>query len=181
MLSKFINHLTYYICIPNLLFTVSIILFVSLLSKCCVFITILGCKILGCNCVLSLLKEKDYQLYMITVITGCAGLRLGEALGLESTCISLKNKTIKIAKQVTFEKGKGYILSNRLKAENSYRTIPIIDFVAKELTEYLVYIKSYKKKCILVNTNFQNNTDLIFINNNGNLLPTNSVDRKWRQ
>ena len=87
---------------------------------------------------------------------------------------------IKISKQVTFEKGKGYILTERLKTENSYRTIPIIEFVQKELSNYLAYINNYKQKCKLINSDFLNN-NLIFINNKGNLLPTNSVDRKWRE
>ncbi|MBR1883909.1 MAG: tyrosine-type recombinase/integrase [Clostridia bacterium] len=48
------------------------------------------------------------------------------------------------------------------------------------MTYYLTYIVKYKKNCKIVDENFEIN-DLIFINKKGKLIPTNTVDRKWRE
>lgn len=79
----------------------------------------------------SALHQKNYNHYMIAVISLYTGLRYSEALGLTWDCVDLKNKEMTIEKQWTLD---GF---GPLKTENSYRTIPIPD----ELLNILIHHK----------------------------------------
>ena len=130
--------------------------------------------------VINLLKNTNYQLYMIALIAGGCGLRLGEILGLSFDLINLNESYLKVDQQVTFEKGKGYYLSKELKTEESRRKVPLLDNVKEELTKFLAYQLYTTKKNREFNSEF-NKYNLIFFTDKGNLLPSNSVDRYWRK
>ena len=129
--------------------------------------------------VITLLKEKNYQLYMIALIASGCGLRLGEILGLSFDYINIKGNYLMVEQQVTFEKGKGYYLSKELKTDESRRKVPLLDSVKDELTKFLAYQLYITKKSREFNSDF-NKYNLIFFSEKGNLLPSNTVDRYWR-
>lgn len=130
--------------------------------------------------VISLLKETNYQLYMVALIAGGCGLRLGEILGLSFDSINLSKGYLTVDQQVTFEKGKGYYISSDLKTEESRRKVPLLDNVKEELASYLAYQLHTIKKARYFDPDY-NKDNLIFFTDKGFLLPSNTVDRYWRK
>lgn len=130
--------------------------------------------------VITLLKETNYQLYMIALIAGGCGLRLGEILGLSFDYINIKQGYLNVEQQVSFEKGKGYYLTKDLKTEESRRKIPLIDSVKQELAKFTLYQANVTKKARMFDSNF-NKDNLLFFAERGTILPSNSVDRYWRK
>jgi len=127
------------------------------------------------------LKKDDYQLYMIILIASGAGLRLGEVLGLDKKYIDFDNKILFVEQQVTFQKGKGYFVSEILKTENSRRQVPILDQLELELKKYIIYRDRFVQKNRIIDPNFAIDHNLLFINAKGKCMPSNTIDRRWRE
>lgn len=130
--------------------------------------------------IIGILKETNYQLYMLALIAGGCGLRLGEILGLSFNSIDFKNGFLKVEQQVTFEKGKGYHLTSELKTEESRRKVPLLNTIKEELAKFVIYQMNITKKSRMFDSNFNEN-NLIFFTDKGTILPSNSVDRYWRK
>ncbi len=131
--------------------------------------------------ILKKLKECNYQLYMIVLIAGNYGLRLGEILGIPLKNIDLKNASIIVEQQVIFEKGKGFCISKKLKTDTSYRTVH--STTTDSINELKIFIASQLmriKKERQFNENF-NQDNLLFFSDRGTVLPGNSVERYWRK
>lgn len=137
--------------------------------------------------ILDLLKKENTELpylYMLIILTGCVGLRIGEALGIDINNINIEQGYININQQVNFRKGKGYVILKTLKNSSSERKAPIanLTFVSTELKQYLLKREQYIKKCRKIDPNFAKGTEnLLFINEKGNVIPTNTIDRYWRE
>lgn len=92
-------------------------------------------------------KIKDYKLYVITLIAGSCGLRIGEILGLLRTDFDADNMILTVRQQQkkigtehksknTKTKSKPKYGLGSLKSKNSYREVPISDKVCKALKRY---------------------------------------------
>ena len=82
--------------------------------------------------ILIILKEYDYQLYLLVLLCLVYGLRRGEALGLRWQDIDWKNDCIHICGQYTIgENGNEY--RNALKTSSSYRKLYLQPYVKDEL------------------------------------------------
>ena len=81
-------------------------------------------------------KIDDYKLYLITLIAGGCGLRIGEILGLSWNDIDELNLLINIRKQLKRigENSKHGIRT--LKSENSYRSVPLSPNILSALKTY---------------------------------------------
>ncbi len=83
-----------------------------------------------------------------------SGMRLGELCALQWKDIDLKNKIIKVSKSVqrVFDINKSYIEISSPKTINSYRSIPISNFLLKYLKQFKnnddIYILSGRNKII---------------------------------
>lgn len=145
------------------------------------------CSVNDYKKILDLAKKENTELpylYMLIIITGCVGLRIGEALGIDITNIDLDKGYININQQVNFRKGQGYVILKTLKNSSSERKAPIanLEFVSKELKKYMLKRKRYINKCRKINPNFAKDFEnLLFINEKGGIIPTNTVDRYWRE
>lgn len=145
-------------------------------------------KIIHTNCsgtdylhILQLLKDSNYQLYMIVLIAGSYGLRLGEILGIPFNNINLKENYIEVTQQVTFEKGKGFYLSKQLKTSTSYRkVISTNPNINDELKSFFITQLLDTQKGRVYDPNF-NSENLLFFSEKGNVLPRNSVERYWKK
>lgn len=131
--------------------------------------------------ILNKLKECNYQLYMIVLIAGNYGLRLGEILGIPLKNIDLRNNCIYVTQQAIFEKGKGFCISEKLKTESSYRTVHSTSFFStEELKNFIASQIIRIKKERYFNKDF-NSENLLFFSDKGKVLPQNSVERYWRK
>lgn len=134
--------------------------------------------------IIDLLKNntdpKTFYLYGLAILCSGCGLRAGEALGLTLDYTFLDEDYIKVEQQITFEKGKGYYLSNELKTEKSHRNVVLIPSVKSELIYYLAVRKKYLEKIKMINKEYQDNK-FIIINELGNFVPTNTAERHWRE
>ena len=91
--------------------------------------------------ILIMLKEYDYQLYLLVLLCLVYGLRRGEALGLRWQDIDWKNDCIHICGQYTVgENGNEY--RNALKTSSSYRKLYLQPYVKDEL--YKAYTALHK-------------------------------------
>ena len=84
--------------------------------------------------VLMHLKNVDSQLYYAVLLSVVYGLRRGEALGLRWCDIDFANRRIHIQGQVTCDGDNKSKYKEILKTSSSYRTLPLVDYVADELT-----------------------------------------------
>lgn len=80
--------------------------------------------------------HKNIKYYIFTLLGLKCGMRASEIVGLTWNCVDLKNKSITIDKQWKFDNETKTYGFGVLKSNNSYRTIPISDFVVTELENY---------------------------------------------
>ena len=80
-------------------------------------------------------SKKSYSLnYYIAILLACkAGLRAGEMMALTWSDIDFKANTLTINKQLKRRKSDGAYEIGTLKSKNSYRVIPMSNFLSKEL------------------------------------------------
>lgn len=84
--------------------------------------------------ILTILKDYDYQLYLLVLLCLVYGLRRGEALGLRWQDIDWKKDCINICGQYTIcEHGNEY--KNILKTSSSYRKLYLQPYIKNELYE----------------------------------------------
>lgn len=79
-------------------------------------------------------NSKDYA--MFRVFFECSA-RLGEFLGLQVNCFNAETRKLVIKQQAVYVSGEGLILTNKLKTQDSYRTIILSENVANLLQEYI--------------------------------------------
>lgn len=85
-------------------------------------------------------KVQNKRVFLITLIAGKCGLRVGEIMGLTWDDVDFKNKTIKVNKQQKILKNGKYGIGD-LKSRNSTREIHMPKSVLKELK---IYKNEYK-------------------------------------
>ena len=78
--------------------------------------------------------KRDSLLFRVFLTTSP---RLGEFLGLKPSCFDYEKKKIIICQQVKNVKGKGAVLTDRLKTNESYRSISVSQELADELRDYI--------------------------------------------
>ena len=81
--------------------------------------------------VLTVLPQHDGQLYLVVLLCVVYGLRRGEALGLRWS--DIKNETITIAGQYTYDGNGQPIWKPRLKTSQSHRTLYLVPYIKEEL------------------------------------------------
>jgi integrase len=81
-------------------------------------------------------KIKNYKIYLITLLAGSCGLRIGEILGLSRDDLNEQNLTLTIEKQYKRVGKNTKHGSGTLKTKNSYRTIPISTRVLTAIKKY---------------------------------------------
>lgn len=81
------------------------------------------------------LKGKNYTYYIVALIAGTCGLRVGEICGLRWSNIDFKNRKIIVSTQWKKNKDGTYGFGT-LKSKNSYREVPITQYTINELTKY---------------------------------------------
>jgi len=102
-------------------------------------------------------KIEDYKLYVITLIAGSSGLRIGEILGLSWCDFDRINMTLTVRKQLKRIGAKAKHGLGSLKSANSYREVPISDNMCKVLLNYEIkYPKNIDGRIF----NFTNTTSL---------------------
>lgn len=102
-------------------------------------------------------KIKDYKLYVITLIAGSSGLRIGEILGMTRSDFDDINMTLMVRQQLKRVDVKAKHGVGALKSANSYREVPISDKVCKAIS---TYIDEYPKNIDGRIFNFTNTTSL---------------------
>jgi len=89
-----------------------------------------------CANLLIKIANKSTKYYIFTILGLKCGLRASEIVGLTWSCIDFKNKTILIEKQWKYDKDKKCYGFGSLKSNNSYRSIPVSNFIITELKRY---------------------------------------------
>ncbi len=84
---------------------------------------------------LSKLAPNLQKYYIASLLAGKCGLRIGEICGLKWTDINFTDFTLTVDRQLKQDLDGNWTLGN-LKSKNSYRTIPISEFVKNELEHY---------------------------------------------
>ncbi len=85
-----------------------------------------------------LLRVKGHKFYIPILLSTYYGFRRSEALGLRWSCVDFKAGTISVERKIIIEKENGHRVlrdTNQLKTLKSRRTLPLLDFVARELEE----------------------------------------------
>lgn len=138
-------------------------------------------------------KDSDigYLYILILICAGC-GLRIGEALAIEIEDINLKDSTIRINKEVTFEKGKGYYVIEATKSGSGDRIVVMPQKIKEVVMRHIAILNIKQNK---INKNI-NNTYLYVDKNNieyqksgykllissekFGLIPKNTAQRNWK-
>lgn len=81
------------------------------------------------------LRSMDKIMFSLFVATAC---RLGEFLALMPKCFDYDKRRIKIFQQVKYNGNSGYTLTDKLKTNDSYRTIVIDKDLADMLNNYII-------------------------------------------
>lgn len=118
---------------------------------------------------LKLFKERiNYSLnyYLAVLLASKAGLRAGEIMALTWSDIDFKNNTLIVNKQLKRRKSDGAYEIGSLKSKNSYRVIPLSNFLRKEL----IYIQK----------NFPLNFDNRLLNINTTVCLTVNLNKKLK-
>lgn len=140
-------------------------------------------------------NSRIWYLYILLFLCGGLGLRIGEAMALTYDDIDFENKTIKIFKEQTKIKGKGHIIQESTKTDDSIRTTAIPKFVYDVLKQD--YIKRQKlisdakklnlninKKMIYIDKNnketYLDTKELLICSNNLGSIAKNTVQRNWK-
>lgn len=127
------------------------------------------------NIFLNKAKEvKGLKVYMFFRLLAYTGMRKGEALALKWADIDLVDRVIKINKTVTTAEHSRLIVGTP-KTKASYRTIAIDDETIKYLSAWR---KEQRKKLFQLGLNALSNEQLVFSNNENELLRPATV-RKW--
>ena len=75
----------------------------------------------------------DFRCMMYLLLT--TGLRRGELMGLQWRDLDFQNLTLDVNRNITYSPERGNVIDTP-KTENSVRTIPLLPFVAAQLSEY---------------------------------------------
>ena len=81
------------------------------------------------------LEETDLEFQCMMLLMLMMGLRRGETLGLIWNDINFDKETIRISRSVSQVQGVGIVVDEP-KTDNSYRTIPLPEFISNHLLEY---------------------------------------------
>ena len=81
--------------------------------------------------------KENYVDYLMFSLFLASATRLGEFLGLQVDCFDYEKRKITIKQQVNVNKGNKATLTDRLKSEQSYRTIIVTREIADMLQEYI--------------------------------------------
>lgn len=79
-------------------------------------------------------SSPDFVMFSLFIETAP---RIGEFLGLTADCFDFGKKQIRIKQQVIYESNGEFTLTNRLKSDHSYRTIPVSSSLANLLQRYI--------------------------------------------
>lgn len=104
------------------------------------------------------------------------GMRRGELLGLQWSCVDFENNTISISKQMQYDKKHGFYLATP-KTNSSIRTISIDEETMKKLKKWHDYQQNYAETL----GNLFVKHELVFTNEFGKFInPDNFRCRHWR-
>lgn len=136
------------------------------------------------NLIYKKVNSKSYEDYIYRLaldITVETGLRRGELCGLDiDKSIDLKNKTITVC-QALIRVENRYVLSDKLKTESSYRTLPISDALCKKIENHIKILKLNKIKYgefYIVNKFEDKCPNLLLVQENGKfIIPSSLLQR----
>ena len=142
------------------------------------------------------LNDSDIgYLYILLIICGGCGLRISEALAIHIKDIDISKGTIKINKQETQCKGKGYYILESSKTDSGDRVVVmpkvIKDIVIKHINFLNYKLKQLKKLSIELNNTFlyidkdnkeyrKSGSELLISSKSFKLIPKNTAHRNWK-
>lgn len=124
------------------------------------------------------IKEDTYSEAMFT-LSICTGIRKGELVGLHLDDINFNNNTINVKRAVVWDNEKKIIVEKDTKTKGSVRTVPIPQFCADAIREYLKtrnrIATRYKNK----NSKYIEPQNLFISEQNGGILYPGTPSSKW--
>lgn len=140
-------------------------------------------------------NTRIHYLYILLYLCGGLGLRIGEATALTYDDIDFENQTIRIFKEQTKITGKGYVIQEITKTDDSVRTTAIPQFVYDILKKDYVKRKKLisdinklnlkvKDKILYIDKNnketYLDTKKLLICNNKLGAIAKNTVQRNWK-
>ncbi len=112
----------------------------------------------------SITNEPYKVIYLLQMYLG---LRIGEVLALKSTDINLQKNLVSVTKTLTTDKNNKIIMGNSTKTYAGIREVPIPVFIRNEIITQMMLAKN-------------NKDDQLFLDEKGNFVRPNSVNRKLK-
>ncbi len=121
--------------------------------------------------------SKTYDIYIAILLAAYLGLRRSEIVGLRWDCINFYQGTITIKRKAMRVRSKhGDIISEKLKTEASYRSLPL----PKVLLEYLKQLKSYQKARMKDPDYYTGDAAYVCLDSTGHRLELNTITGQFR-
>lgn len=120
---------------------------------------------------------KGHRLELIFKMACYYGFRRSELCGLKWDAIDFNKKTITIKHKITISKRKIYA-SDKLKTESSFRTLPLIPEIERDLIKQQENIKHYQQ--IFADQYDYGYKDYIFVNEVGKLIFPDNVTHQFK-
>lgn len=96
----------------------------------------------------------EHEPYKVAYLTQMyLGLRIGEALALQTSDINLERNLIHISKTLTFDKNHKLVMGEFPKSFAGIRDIPIPEFIKNEIINQMRLAKNHKDHLLFVNSN----------------------------
>lgn len=129
--------------------------------------------------ILDILKTEDTYSEAMFTLSICTGIRKGELVGLHLDDINFNNNTINVKRAVVWDNEKKIIVEKDTKTKGSVRTVPIPQFCADAIREYLKtrnrIATRYKNK----NSKYIEPQNLFISEQNGGILYPGTPSSKW--
>lgn len=97
------------------------------------------------------IENEPYKVAYLTQMY--LGLRIGEALALQTSDINLERNLIHISKTLTFDKNHKLVMGEFPKSFAGIRDIPIPEFIKNEIINQMRLAKNHKDHLLFVNSN----------------------------
>lgn len=121
--------------------------------------------------------SKNYEIFVTILIAAYLGLRRSEIVGLRWDCINFYQGTITIRRKAMRLRSKGEdVISEKLKTQASYRSLPL----PKDLLEYLKKLRAYQKDQSKIVGYYSGDSAYVCLDHSGHRLELNSITGQFR-
>lgn len=129
--------------------------------------------------ILDMLKTEDAFSEAMFTISICTGIRKGELMGLHLEDINYDNNTINVKRAVVWDDEKKMSIEKDTKTKGSVREVPIPQFCADAIKEYLKLRKRMVNRFKLRNQNYKEPLNLFISEQSGGILYPGTPSSKW--